>query len=99
MIRANESVDSYERDGRSLLLFPHRLVELGPLAATILSVTAEGITLDDLVVALVDTFGEPDDVSAAHLVETCVNELASYGVLTVEADDEDRDPTPGEPIG
>lgn len=82
MIRSTPLVDHYERDGRVLLLFEHRLIEPGPLSAVIIDLASDGIGFNDLVDEVVEEFGEPADGSARDLIRACVDELASHGVLT-----------------
>lgn len=82
MIQAAPIVDWYERDERLLVLFAHRLIEPGPLVAAVLAHTSEPISFTDLVIRLVDELGAPEEGSAEALVDTCLEELASQGLVT-----------------
>ncbi|MFV0407346.1 MAG: hypothetical protein ACK5LN_11110 [Propioniciclava sp.] len=81
MIRANAYTDRYQRDNRTLLLFQHRLIEIGPLADFIVQATSDDISMPDLVTRVTAEFGEPADGSAESIVESCVQDLAAHDVV------------------
>lgn len=86
MIRSVAVVDTFERDGRVLLLLPNQLIEPGPLAALVLSLSTEGISMADLVNGVVEVIGVPASGTAADHVATCVTDLCQVGLLTLDED-------------
>lgn len=84
MIRSVEVVDTFERDGRILLLLPDRLIEPSTLARLIVSLCADGIAMDDLVSAVVDVVGAPESGTAADHVATWVADLRDVGLLMMD---------------
>ncbi|HHU40146.1 MAG TPA: hypothetical protein GXZ45_12810 [Propionibacterium sp.] len=81
-IRALPVVDRLERDGRTLLLLEHRVIELSPLALATYDAASEGVAgLEDLVAVLVAEFGAPPEGDASEGVRRVVDELVGLGLL------------------
>lgn len=81
MIRALPVVDRLERDGRTLLLLQHQVIELSPLAlAAYDAVASAPLALADLTGRLVAEFGAPpgDPVAA---VQGVIDELMALGLV------------------
>lgn len=83
--------DVLEVDGESLVLLEDsRVVRLSPIATTILDLTATARAVDDLVAAVEDRFGPPDDAGTMDAVRGVVADLVAAGVLEAAASDSAR---------
>lgn len=93
MIRALPAVDRLHRDGRTLILLQHQVLELGPLALTAYDAASGGVTHTDLVELLVADFGTPPDRPASEAVASVIDELVALGLLV--RDTPQAEPTEG----
>lgn len=80
MITARPALDRLERDGRVLLLFERRVVELSALGLRAWELAATPLTAEVLTDALVAEFGAPEG-SAETSVQLLVCELIALGLL------------------
>lgn len=83
-IKALPYVDRLERDGRTLLLLEHRVIELSPLALATYDAAVDGITRRALIDTLVASFGAPPDDDPADAVQTIIDELVTLNLVTVD---------------
>jgi hypothetical protein len=83
-VRRVPTVDELRRDDERLVLVDDRAVLLVGLAPTILDLTADWSTLEDLTADLVRRFGEAPDGGADELVQIAVTDLAAEGLIEIE---------------
>lgn len=82
-ITALPVVDRLERDGRTLLLLEHTVVELSPLALAAYDTASTGVTIAVLSEELVNLFGQPADGDVRGAVARTVGELTTLGLVEV----------------
>jgi hypothetical protein len=82
-----EVEDEYAEDGQCALLVEQEIVVLSPLASLVWTLLADGPKATrELVPTLVEAFGAPEGSSPDELTDTCLEQLAAQGLVTLESE-------------
>ncbi len=84
--RRAELRDEFHHGDESVVMAGANVVRLSVLATYLLGQMSDWRTSDELVSALIDRFGEPDESNATDFVAATLTELAGLEIVEVERD-------------